>query len=216
MKNSILIIGANGGIGRQTVETALAAGFRVTAIVRDPSRLPLTHPELEIVKGDILEPMGFQAHLRDKVAVVSAIGVKSGLTTDEPTTLYSQGNYRLLEAMRQAGVTRVFFISASAVEISPLLPFMVRFLAKYALQKLLRHMYADLRAMERLVRESDANWTIVRPPRLTDKPLTGRYRWSVNGFLHNCLSISRADVAHFILHHITDESTYKGVVEIGY
>jgi uncharacterized protein YbjT (DUF2867 family) len=93
---------------------------------------------------------------------------------------------------------------------------MVRFLAKYVLQKLLRHMYADLRAMERLVRESDANWTIVRPPRLTDKPLTGRYRWSVNGFLHNCLSISRADVAHFILHHITDESTYKGVVEIGY
>jgi hypothetical protein len=77
-------------------------------------------------------------------------------------------------------------------------------------------MYADLRAMERLIRESDANWTIVRPPRLTDKPATGRYRWSVNSWLRNALSISRADVAHFMLHHLQDESTYRGVVEIAY
>ena len=216
MKNSILVIGANGGIGRQTVETALASGFQVTAILRDPSRLSLTHPNLEIVRGDILEPAGFLAHLRGKDAVISAIGVKGGLRHDEPTTLYSRGNSRLLEAMRQAGPKRVFFISASAVEISPLLPFIVRLVAKYVLQKLLRHMYADLRAMERLIRESEADWTIIRPPRLTDKPATGKYRWSVNGFLRNCLSISRGDVAHFMLHHIDDTSTFNGIVEIGY
>lgn len=216
MNNSILVIGANGGIGRQTVEAALAAGFHVTAILRDPSRLPLVHPQLEIVKGDILAPEQFQCHLQNKDAVISAIGVKGGLTHDEPTTLYSQGNYRLLQAMRQAGMKRVFFISASAVEISPVLPLMVRLVAKYVLQKLLRHMYADLRAMERLVKDSDADWTIIRPPRLTDKPATGQYRWSANAFLRNALSISRADVAHFILHHIPDESTYRGVVEIGY
>lgn len=56
----------------------------------------------------------------------------------------------------------------------------------------------------------------VRPPRLADKPGTGRYRWSVNSWLRNALSISRADVAHFMLHHIHDGSTYRGVVEIGY
>jgi putative NADH-flavin reductase len=216
MKKNILVIGANGGIGRQTVEAALASGFQVTAILRDPSRLPLVHPNLEIVRGDILEPAGFQAHLRDKDAVISAIGVKGGLTHDEPTTLYSEGNLRLLAVMRQAGTKRVFFISASAVEISPLLPFIVKLVAKYVLQKLLRHMYADLRAMERLIRESEADWTIVRPPRLLDKPATGKYRWSVNAFLRNCLSISRADVAHFMLHHIDDTSTYMGIVEIGY
>jgi putative NADH-flavin reductase len=216
MENNILVIGANGGIGRQVVEIALAAGFRVTAILRDPSRLALTHSHLEIVKGNILEPEGFQTHLQGKDAVISAIGVKGGLTGDKPTTLYSSGNHRLLEAMRQAGVKRVFVISASAVEISPVLPFMVRLFAKYVLQKLLRHMYADLLAMEKLVRESDANWTIVRPPQLTDNPETGRYRWSVNSFLRNALKISRADVAHFMLHHISDEATYRGVVEIGY
>lgn len=216
MKNNILVIGANGGIGRQTVEAALASGFHVTAVLRDPSKLSLVHPDLEIVKGDILAPAGFESHLRGKDAVISAIGVKGGLTHDEPTTLYSQGNFRLLEAMRREGIKRVFFISASAVEISPVLPVMVRFVAKYVLQKLLRHMYGDLRAMERLIRQSEADWTIIRPPRLTDKPVTGKYRWSVNKFLRNALSISRADVAHFMLHHICDEATYKGMVEIGY
>lgn len=70
--------------------------------------------------------------------------------------------------------------------------------------------------MEQLIRQSEVDWTIVRPPRLTNKPATGNYRWSVNAFLRNCLSISRADIAHFMLHHIHDESTYQGVVEIGY
>jgi len=216
MGSNILVIGAGGGIGRQTVETALASGFHVTAVLRDPSRLSLKHPNLEIVKGDILEPAGFQPYLHGKDAVISAIGVKGGLRHDEPTTLYSRGNFRLLEAMQQEGARRVYFISASAVEISPALPFVVRLVAKFVLQKLLRHMYSDLRAMERLVRQSGADWTIVRPPRLTDKPATGKYRWSVNNFLRNCLSISRADVAHFMLHHIDDPSTYQGVVEIGY
>lgn len=216
MKNNILVIGAGGGIGRKTVETALASGFHVTAVLRDPSRLSLEHPNLEVVKGDIMEPAGFQSYLQGKDAVISAIGVKGGLTHDEPTTLYSRGNFRLLEAMQREGASRVFFISASAVEISPALPFVVRLVARFVLQKLLRHMYSDLRAMEQLVRQSGADWTIVRPPRLTDKPATGKYRWSVNNFLRNCLSISRADVAHFMLHHIDDQSTYQGVVEIGY
>jgi len=216
MKRNILVIGANGGIGRQTVEAALAMDFQVTAVLRDPSKLSRVHPNLKIVKGNILEPAGFESHLHGKDAVISAIGVKGGLMHDEPTTLYSQGNYRLLEAMRREGIKRVFFISASAVEISPVLPLMVRLVAKYVIQKLLRHMYSDLRAMERLVRQSEADWTIIRPPRLTDKPATGKYRWSVNRFLRNALSISRADVAHFMLHHICDEATYKGLVEIGY
>ncbi|HXB05819.1 MAG TPA: NAD(P)-binding oxidoreductase, partial [Puia sp.] len=134
----------------------------------------------------------------------------------KPTNLYSEGARLSLEAMRRQGARRVFFISASAIEISPVLPAVVRFVAKNILQKLLRHMYADLRMMESRIRASELDWTIVRPPRLTDKPMTGRYRFAVNSFLRNCLSISRADVAHFMLHHAGDRGTYKGVVEVGY
>jgi putative NADH-flavin reductase len=92
----------------------------------------------------------------------------------------------------------------------------VRFFAKNILQKLLKHMYSDLRIMEQLIKESNTEWTIIRPPQLTDGVATGHYRFSVNAFLRNALKISRADVAHFMVHHIDDKSTYSGVVEIGY
>jgi putative NADH-flavin reductase len=216
MKN-ILIIGAAGGIGRQSTELALAAGHHVTAILRDPRKLPLSHPNLNLFKGDILHPETYEQHLPATDLVVSAIGVSgSGLGSDKPTTLYSAGNAALIAAMKRTGAKRVFFISASAIEISPALPFYVRLAEKYIVQKLLKHMYADLREMEKLIKESDLSWTIVRPPRLTDKAVTGHYRTAVNSFLKNCLQISRGDVAHFMIHNSFNEATYKGIVEIGY
>jgi len=213
---NILIIGANGGIGKQAVEVALHAGHKVTAVLRNPANLTITHTNLEVVKGDIMQPSTFEQYLENKDAIISAIGTKGGLTGDKPTTLYSQGNANLLGAMKKRGAGRIFFISASAVEISPVLPLFVRLAAKYIVQKLLRHMYADLRAMEKIVKESDINWTIMRPPRLTDKPVTGHYRFAINSFLKNCLNISRADLAHFMIHNIINEKTYKTTIEIGY
>jgi putative NADH-flavin reductase len=210
---NILVIGANGGIGRQTVDLALAAGHKVTALVRNPANLTLTHANLEIVKGDIMRPESFERYLENKDAIISALGASEAT---KPTTLYSQGSRNLLNVMKKMGVRRVFFISASALEISPLLPFYVRFVAKYVVQKLLKYMYADLRIMEKLVKESDMDWTIMRPPRLTDKPVTGHYRFAVNEFLKNCLRISRADVAHFMLNNIAIKATYKTTIEIAY
>ncbi|HMH20346.1 MAG TPA: NAD(P)H-binding protein [Puia sp.] len=213
---NILIIGANGGTGKQAVTLALEAGHRVTAVLRNPANLTLTHPALEIVKGDIMHPETFEQYLDHKDAVISAIGVKGGLMDSKPTTLYSQGNANLLQAMKKKGIRRIFVVSASALEISPVIPFIVRLAAKYIIQKLLRNMYADLRIMEGLVKESDADWTIMRPPRLSDKPVTGHYRFAVNSFLKNCLNISRADLAHFMLHNIGNASTWKTTVEISY
>jgi putative NADH-flavin reductase len=212
----VLVAGANGGIGRQTVEQALESGHRVRALVRNLANLPLVHPSLEIVKGDLLQPGTFERYLENMDVVISAIGVSGGLGADKPTTLYSQGNANLLAAMRENGVGRVFFISASAIEISPVLPFFVRLAEKYILQKLLRHMYADIRVMEKIIKESAADWTIIRPPRLTGKPATGRYRIAINHFLKNCLSISRGDVAHFMIHNATNAAIRHATIEIAY
>jgi len=214
---NILIIGAGGGIGRQSVDLALKANHHVTAILRDPAKLALTHPNLTIIKGDIFHPETFQQYLPAADLVISAIGVSGGgFGSDKPTTLYSAGNATLIKAMEQAGTRRVFFISASAIEISPVLPFYVRFAEKYIVQKLLRHMYADLRQMEAFIKDSDLDWTIIRPPQLSDKTVTGHYRTAINTFLKNCLKISRSDVAHFMIHNAHNEATYKAIVEIGY
>jgi len=212
----LLIIGANGGIGRQCVELALNAGHRVTALVRNSANLPLIHQNLEVVQGDLLKPATLEKYLVGKDAVISAIGVKGGMFGDEPTTLYSEGNANLLQAMEIVGVKRAFFISASAIEISPVIPRFVQFLAKYVIQKLLKHMYADLRRMESIIKASDAKWTIIRPPQLTDQPVTGHYRTAINDWLKDCLKISRADVAHFIIHNVNNPAIIKTTVEISY
>jgi putative NADH-flavin reductase len=210
---NILVIGANGGIGKQAVELALEAGHNVTAMLRDPSKLVITHANLQIVKGDVMRPETLEEHVDGKNAIISALGTNA---VTKPTILYSEGNKILLKAMKKKGIRRAFFISASALDISPVLPFYVRLVEKYVVQKILKHMYDDLRIMERLVKESDTDCTIMRPPRLTNKPVTGEYRFAINSFLKNCLSISRADLAHFMISNITNEATYKATIEIGY
>jgi len=209
---NILVIGANGGIGKEAVKLALEAGHRVTALVRKRANISITHNNLQVVQGDIRQPETFEDYLDGKDAVISAIGENM----DKPTTLYSEGNDNLLKVMKKKGVTRAFFISASAIEISPVQPFIVRLATKYIVQKLFGYGYADQRIMEKLIKESDINWTIMRPPRLTNKPVSGHYRFAVNSFLKNCLTISRADVAHFMISNILNEAIYKATVEIAY
>ena len=212
----VIVIGANGGIGRHCVEQALAAGHLVTAIVRNPAKISIEHRNLIVVQGDVLDPGSIQPHFSGKDAVISTIGVNTGLTSDRATTLYSAGALNIIQIMQASGVRRAFFISAAAVETNPLLPFLIRFVSKHIIQKLLKHMYADLRHMENEIRTTDLDWTIVRPPQLTNKAVTGQYRIAVNGFLKNGLKISRADTAHFMLAHVLDTATYQSVVEIAY
>ncbi|HMG10536.1 MAG TPA: NAD(P)-binding oxidoreductase, partial [Mucilaginibacter sp.] len=80
----LLVIGANGGIGRQCIEIALKAGHKVTAVLRKPANLTLAHHNLKVVQGDIMHPETFEKYLANTNAVISAIGVKGGLLSDKP------------------------------------------------------------------------------------------------------------------------------------
>lgn len=211
----ILIIGANGGIGRQCVEVGLAAGYQVTAFVRNPANLTLSHPNLTIVAGDVTQPLTLSKHLANKDLVISAIG-SGGLFHDQPTTLYSRGAATILAEMKKLNSRRVFFISSIALAIDPNSSFFIRFMAKYVMHPLLKHMFADIQRMEALIKPSDADWTIIRAPRLTNGPQTGQYRYAVNGFLPKGTSISRADLACFMVDHVADPTTFRATVEVAY
>ncbi|HVI44678.1 MAG TPA: SDR family oxidoreductase [Chitinophaga sp.] len=208
----IVVLGANGGIGNQAVLQALNAGYKVTAILRSPEKLQLNHPSLTIMKGDVMLPGTLDEALRNTDVVISAIGSNSL----KATSLYSQGNKNLIESMRKVGVNRAFFISASGLEVNPTHSFVVRLATKYLLQVILRNMYADLWRMEKILKGSSINWTIIRPPRLLDGAGTGKYRVAINGCLDNGLKISRADVAHYIINNINEASTVGKTIEVAY
>src|SRR6185312_14585020 len=92
----MVVLGANGGIGKQVVLQALSTGYEVTALLRSPEKLQVRHPHLTIIKGDVMAPRSFDEALQNKDVIISAIGTSSIMGT---TTLYSQGNKNLIEAM---------------------------------------------------------------------------------------------------------------------
>jgi NAD(P)H-binding len=69
--------------------------------------------------------------------------------------------------------------------------------------------YANLAEMEAEIRNSATQWTIVRPPKLVNKPLTGNYRTVVGGNVPRGYAISRADVAHLMLAVLDDPATLR-------
>ena len=205
----LVVFGSTGGIGSQVVEQALAAGHEVTAIARHPSAIPFRHEHLEVVEGDVLEPETIRGAIAGKDAVISALGARDRA----PTTIYSEGVANIMQAMQAAQVCRIFCISASGLEPGPRWQ---RWIAKPLLWLILKNMYTDLVRMETEVKASGLDWTILRPPSLTDGPRTGRYQAAVDQHLSRIFSISRADVADYILNHLNDAATFRKTVELAY
>ena len=79
-----------------------------------------------------------------------------------------------------------------------------------------RKRYADLARMEDVVRDSGLDWTVIRPPQLTDKPLTGIYRTAYGQNLRGGWSISRADVANLMLRVLEQPETIGRAVGVAY
>ena len=78
----------------------------------------------------------------------------------------------------------------------------------------LREHYADLARMEDVLRGSDLDWTVIRPPRLTSKPVTGKYRTAYGQNIRRGAFVSRADVVHYMLGAVDQPETYQQTVGI--
>jgi putative NADH-flavin reductase len=208
----ITVFGATGGIGGHGVRQALGAGHNVTAVVRDPARFDVSHPALEVatVPG-LTDPEVLRPVLEASDAAISGVGPRG--RKDGPVA--SSTTRGILRAMEASGVRR--FVAVSAVPVGPvpkgesfvnrriLLPFISAFA---------RDVYVDLAEMEDEIRRSTTEWTIVRPPKLTNKPLTGKYRTIVGGNVPHGYTISRADVAHLMLRVLEQPETIKQAIGI--
>lgn len=201
----LTVFGATGGIGRHLVDQALDAGHDVTAVVRDPARLPGT--AARVVTADLADGAALRAAVDGADAVLSALGPR----TAADAGVASRGTRAVAEAMTGAGVRRIVVVSAAPVGVVPAPgrphpprrdpgdgPLM-RFVLGPVIRRVLRRHYVDLAQMEAELREGALDWTVVRPPRLTDGPVTGRYRTAYGQNIRGGLTVSRADVAHLML-----------------
>lgn len=207
----LVVFGATGGVGSQIVARSLAARHSVTALARKPSALTLQDPCLHVIRGDVFEPTTLVPAIAGQEVVVPALGV----THSANTTLFSAGISNILQAMREAGVRRLICISASALDLKSG-PLLQRWFAKPLLWRLFKDAYTDMARMEVIVQDSDMDWTIIRPPRLTNGARTGKYEVTVGKGLSHGWFLSRADLADYIVGHLNDPATYRAFVNIAY
>lgn len=208
----LLLLGATGGTGRAVLAEAVDAGHDVTVIARDPGRVRAADlSRVHVVPGDVLVPGPWQDAASEHDTLISCLG-----STDrkKPTTVYSRGTLNALDAIATDVTGRLVCLSSAGLYVAPDTPMPQKLVTRLIIQRLYRHGYDDMRRMEATLREREVDWTVVRPPMLTDRSRTGSYRTAVNSHLSDPRSIPRADLADYLLATVSDPATRKAVVEI--
>jgi putative NADH-flavin reductase len=218
----LTIFAATGGIGRQLLDQAVGAGHDVTAVVRSPERL--SGKPVRAVRADLANPD--MAAIESAVAGADAVLSGLGPSRASDAGIAATGTRPIVQAMRATGVRRLVVVSAAPVSTmaSPGRPNpprhdpgdgpVMRYVFTPLIQTLLRKVYVDLAEMEDVLRDSGLDWTVVRPPRLSDKPLTGRYRTAYGQNLPGGRFVSRADVAHLMLRVLDQPETIHQAIGV--
>ena len=201
----LTIFGATGGVGACLVQEALAAGHQVTAVVRDPARLPVASgPGLRVLTADIMDPAAIEPAITAADAVLTSVGPRG----TGPTRVITDSINSIVAAMQKAGTGRLIMVSGSIAADDG--GFFLRSAVKpVARRTFLRHICADMLAAEAEVETSGLDWTIVRPPRLTSKPASGSYRTATEASPPHGLSITRADLAACMLALLEDPAAIR-------
>ena len=205
----IAVLGATGGTGRLLARHAISAGHDVVAVVRDPRGLGGLVPS-EVVIAEAGDHEALVPAFRGADVIASCLGPRRG----EPAAhVPVRGMLATLDAMREVGAERLITVSASGWVVDGDDP-LTRYLAKPILQRVLKDSFADLEEMERLVRGSGTQWTIMRPPMLVDRPPKGTYRSRRDGNVRWGFSIARADLALAILDAAGDPAAIRATISV--
>ncbi|MER7000549.1 SDR family oxidoreductase [Streptomyces sp. NPDC000410] len=208
----ITVFGATGGTGQHLVHQALEAGHHVTAVVRNPAGLrQAAHPRLDVVKADVMDPEAITEAVAGQDAVVSALGPRA----KGDSSVCSDGARAIITAMRATGCRRLVAVTASGHIVDDGDGPFTRSVVKPMLRRYLREGFADFVRTDEAVHASGLDWTIMRPPRLTD----GRprpYRTATDRNVRGGITIARADLAHAILATLAAPDTAGHTIALGY
>jgi putative NADH-flavin reductase len=197
----LFVIGATGRTGREVVQQAIARGHHVTAFVRSPESITLRHDRLTVLKGSAMDENQLFEAMQNCDAVISTLGPREVF---RPGSLLHDSALATTRAMNRSGVKRLVVLSAAAH-----FPGIPNRIASFIMRNHMR----DSLAMEAIVQANGLDWTIARPPRLTQgDSLTYRSREGAApkmGF-----TLSRKAVAAFMLDAIEQKKHAHKIVGI--
>jgi putative NADH-flavin reductase len=200
----IVILGATGGIGRYLVSGALERGHSVTAFVRSPNKVLDKHRNLKVVAGDLFNEKQMAAALKGHDVILSAFGPN----VIAPSSLRRDFGKAVVGAMNRSGVQRVQVVSSAFLFRDGGLPV---FLLSHTL---FVYVSRDMAAMEQEFLSTGLDWTMVRPPRLTNGEGTRAYRVKDGHLPDGGFLIARSDVAHFMLDEVERSEHVRQIVGV--
>lgn len=197
----IALLGATGRTGAEFLEQALEQGYTVRRLVRNPAKLKSAAGAVEVVHGDVLDPAAVEKLIAGTDIVVSLFGHVKG----SPRDVQSAGTANIINAMKKQRIQRIISLSGGGLPFEKDEPKFVDKMIRTIMKVVVPHLLNDAIAHAHLLRESGLKWIIVRGPRLTDDPYTGKYRTGWVG-INSGTSIGRADLAGFILKQVESEA----------
>jgi putative NADH-flavin reductase len=208
MARSLVVLGATGGIGLEIVRQALERGHSVTAFVRAQGRLMPFADRIKVVQGDLLASAELESVIEGHDAVLSGFGPRLPLSKTD-TDLLQHFAAMLTSAMLRTTVRRLVIVSTAFLFKDSIIP------PAYLVGRLFfPSILADASKMENIVAKSGIDWTIVRPPQLTDQPYTGKYRVREGHLPRFGFNVSRADVADFMIKSVQDHVSSRKIVGV--
>ena len=204
----LVVLGATGGIGLQILRQAIEQGHSVTAFVRSPDPLKPFGNRITIQQGNLLNSAELAKAISGHDAILSGFGPRVPIAKSDANLLENFAS-ALTTAMHQANVRRAVVVSTAFLFKDSILP------PTYLFGRIFfPSVVKDAAAMEQIITQSPLDWTIVRPPQLTDKPLAGNYRVRTGHLPRFGFNISRADVAHFFLKAVEDPASIKKIIGV--
>lgn len=209
---SIVVFGANGPTGRLLVSHALAAGHQVIAVTRRPDKFPQQHPNLTVARADVLDASAVEGVVSGADAILSTLGAPYGL---KQVAVYSVGARNILTAMERHQVRRLVVVSSSATDPKPYADagfFFNRVVQPFVVNVLGKTVYEDMRRMEELIRNSEVDWTIVRPSGLFDMDFVSDYELAEDHIAGRFTA--RSDLAAAMLAQVDDERYVRKILAV--
>jgi len=197
MAQKISIFGASGATGLALTQLAVERGLDVVAFVRSETAGIKFPQGVTVVVGDLLNPSDVERAVAGCDAVICAIGPRAS----SPEVFCAEATQNIIEAMKTQRVRRLVCQTGAMIGDYAHLSWFMRWM-KSTYQKQQPALAHDRAEQEQSVEASGLDWTLVKPPRLTDGKERGRVRSGENLKVGMMSSISRADLSRFILDQV--------------
>ena len=203
----IAVIGATGRTGRLVLAELVSRHHQVTALTRDAAAFTEVLDELGVasaaviaVEGDSRDPVALRALVDGAEAVISALGPRG-----RESTVQSDTACALVPVLHDAGIRRFVGVSGAGLDA----PADDKSRSARVISRLMRTfggaVVADKAAELDILAASSLDWTLLRPPRLTDGPATGTVEIHAHRSTRST-SMSRADLASTLVDVVEDSS----------